>query len=133
MKLIVIFLFLLPSLCYSFNWKRCRNIAWSGNGVGFTVSTSSYFSSTGRCSMVGKLEYDKKVFFAQNLDLLQIDIAQGGGEYLSAYLSLSNRDPEVFSKLLQGNYSLIFDRSLSEQETYRRVESCIHTNGTICA
>ena len=91
----LIFLLLISSSSYAFNWKKCKKevynefspVSTTGGPIG---STLSYVSSTGGCSATAMIHEDqKKLYVAQNLDNLQIDIARGQGEYLDTYASLS--------------------------------------------
>lgn len=81
---------------YAFNWKKCERTwidksSWMGEGL-FT-STTSFFSSTGACAMIGKSDHDAKVFIAHNKEKMLEDFARGGGEYAYAFASLYSCDP----------------------------------------
>ncbi|MCK5073797.1 MAG: DUF3015 family protein [Bacteriovoracaceae bacterium] len=125
---------------HAFNWKKCRKNFSRDWGIGLLTasgSSSSYISSTGDCAMIGMAEHDKKVFIAQNLDNLQIDIARGQGEYLDAYAALSGcHQSEYFNKILQGNYKTIFGKNIdhSPKEVYEAtnelIKSSTELNGT---
>lgn len=82
---------LFTSSTYAFNWDRCARkwidkSSWAGEGV-FT-STSSFFSSTGECSMLGLSEHDKRVFIAHNYEFIKIDFVRGDGEYSRTFAKM---------------------------------------------
>lgn len=111
------FLCLIVSSCaYSFNWKKCdRNWLEETMGAGVIVSTTSFISSTGDCAMIGEKSHDEKVYFAQNFEEIKIDVARGGGEYLTAftkYGNCSNFDLMKFSKNAQENFEVIYSEKI---------------------
>lgn len=97
---------LLSFQSFGFNWNICRKYATRGNGLGYFLSTTSYVTSTGDCAMIGEKSHDEKIFFAQNFDEIKIDVARGGGEYLSAFNSYSNCQGQ--NRELQSSYESIF-------------------------
>lgn len=76
------------------------------------LSSSSYVSSTGECSMMGiSIRGKQKLFFLHNFEQMKHEAAYGGGEYLNSFKSLSGCEPAKdgrFEKLLQENFSEIF-------------------------
>ncbi|OFZ15271.1 MAG: hypothetical protein A2X86_08070 [Bdellovibrionales bacterium GWA2_49_15] len=111
---------------FAFSWKRCHK-EWiqSTFGTGVAISTTSFVSSTGACSAIGMNTQDqKKLFVAQNSDKLMEDSARGGGEYLSAYASLSGCLQDGRDKLpvvFQRNFVQIFgDKNPDEPEAINR-------------
>ncbi|MCK5072842.1 MAG: DUF3015 family protein [Bacteriovoracaceae bacterium] len=130
MLIIVLMIFSVQS--HAFNWKKCRkNYTGHWFPAMFTLvgSSSSYISSTGDCSAFAMVqENKKKLYVAQNLDNLQIDIARGQGEYLDAYAALSGcHKSEYFNKILQSNYKTIFGENIdsSPHEVYEATNELI--------
>ena len=133
----VLFIFTLLALSssvHAFNWRKCSNhVFFRGNGGGMLVSTTSFFSSTGECSMIGQSAHDKKVFLAQNFEELKTDSARGGGEYLSAYATLSGCTPSSASELsksIQQNFTLIYGKDISKtpEAVYEAMERMIQSD-----
>lgn len=121
-------------LSMSFNWSKCKKFLGGGiMGGDFIVSTSSYITSTGPCAMIGQSAHDKKVFLAQNFEELKTDSARGGGEYLSAYATLSGCTPSsasVLSKSIQQNFTLIYGKDISKtpEAVYEAMERMIQSD-----
>lgn len=109
----VVTLFLCSS-CYAFNWEKCDKKMRSVSPFGFFISTSSYVTSTGDCSMIGNNSHNRKVFITQNIDRLQIDIARGDGEYLQTLAELYSCPEDNYSTFgheLKSHYEIIFNQS----------------------
>lgn len=129
----VLFIFTIISFSNSeaIDWQKCSiNVASRGNGIGLTVSTSSYLSSIGDCAMIGVAEHDKKIFIAQNLDQLKVDSARGQGEYLDAYASLSGCSKYATQKLgiaIQRNFTSVYGSKLeyTAEKSYGQIEELI--------
>ena len=97
------------------------------------VSTSSFLSSTGECSMLGQSAHDKKVFLAQNFEELKTDSARGGGEYLLAYASLSRCSQSASTQLpksFQKNFKMIYGERISKEpkEVFEAMEIVIQSD-----
>lgn len=107
--MLLIFVFRCAS---AFDWNRCnRNVLSEALIGGGLLSTTSFFTSTGDCAMIGEKSHDEKVFFAQNFEEIKIDVARGGGEYLTAftkYGNCSNFDLMKFSKNAQENFEDLY-------------------------
>lgn len=94
----------------SFNWNKCSRkwidrSSWAGEGL-FT-STTSFFSSTGECAMIGFAPHDRRVFLAHNLDKLKDDFSKGGGDYSSAFAKMYGCDlnsQRYYSNLMKINF-----------------------------
>lgn len=100
---------------FAFNWQKCKSWGKKHSVPIFPIegltSTSSFFTSTGDCAMIGQAEHDQKVFLAMNLDKIKLDSARGGGEYLEAYAHIANirkEDQAIYFAKIQKNYSSIF-------------------------
>lgn len=117
---IFLFSFLFLNISLAFDAKKCAN-TFGVIPIGPFVSTSSFISSTGDCSMLGLVEHDQKLFIAQSWLPLQIDIARGNGEYVDAFSEISkcNSLGKVeLKKELQKNYSKIYSDIRSEDVEY---------------
>lgn len=121
-KMFFIACLLFHTCSYGFDWNKCkRNESLIPGGQHFS-STTSFFSSTGDCSMIGKKSHDEKVFFVQNLEEIKIDVARGGGEYLSAFSSYSSC--QGTGRQLQGKYENIFVMDLESSFNNLKKFSC---------
>lgn len=133
--IIIIFVCVINVQLYAYNSYKCNRATPPTPLVGpflLSTSTSQFVSSTGPCAMIGQLEHDKKVFIAQNYDELKLEIAQGHGETLNAFASLSKCSGDsvhVFPKLMQNNYELIYSsESSSVDGIYNAIEGVIKSN-----
>jgi Protein of unknown function (DUF3015) len=125
----MIYLFLaviLSQPASAFNWRKCsRTFVSGGDGKGIFISTSSFFSSTGDCAMIGKLEHDKKVFVNNNFQLMLSDFAKGRGEYAEAYAKMhgcSLSAQKAFSRIMKEQYDSFLELN-SKRELYYSLES----------
>ncbi len=110
MKIYFVLLFL-STQAFSFNMDKCHKVALRGVGIGYVVSTSSFISSTGDCSMLGLVKHDQKLFIAQAYEPLQIDIARGSGDFSTAFADISKCNSLgkiVLKRALQKNYGKIY-------------------------
>jgi len=101
--------------------------------LGTFFSTSSFFTSTGDCAMLGSITERKQQFLAMNIDQMKVDLARGQGEYLSAYASLSGCSVNATQKLgvsLQSNYIKVFGQALdhSPEQAYGQIERVISSD-----
>lgn len=109
--------FILTDSTHAFNWEECnKTLSRPGNWVGVygLTSMTQWSSSWGECSMIGEVSHDRKIFLAQNIDKLQVDIARGDGEYLQALAELYEcpaKNYSDFARTLKDNYSNIFHLS----------------------
>ena len=91
---------------------KCGHFTIKYAPFGVLTSCTSFISSTGPCSAIGMIQEDKKkLYVAQNLDNLKIDIAKGQGEYLNAYACLSGCDQKTqneLARLFQKNFTEIY-------------------------
>jgi hypothetical protein len=134
MKIFLIFIIVIP-VANAFNWQKCKKVYKdSGNFVisasAASASASSYISSTGDCAMIGNITHDKKVFFAQNFNELQIESAKGNGEYLHSYASLSGCNKtgsERLKKALQTNFKAIYGSNVeyTPKKAYEGIENIL--------
>ena len=97
---------------FAFDWNKCRkgvipHSSWLFS-AGLIVSSTSYISSTGECSMIGSITHNKKVFVAQNYIELMEDAAKGQGDYLEQYALMNNCNVLKYSNQIHQNYSHIF-------------------------
>lgn len=120
----------------AFNWEKCRKIASRGNGLGFSVSTTSYISSIGECSMVGEIKHDQKLFIANAYEPLQIDLARGSGEFADAFAEISKCNKLGKMKMkraLQKNYGQVYNDSniLDVEKTYSRIIGVLKSDQVI--
>lgn len=91
-KLIILMLsFLAYNDANAFNWAKCKRFLNRDNsltGAAGFASTTSFFSSTGECAMIGRADHDSKVFIVHNFDHMKVDFARGRGEYVMAFASM---------------------------------------------
>lgn len=136
MKFLLIFIFII-SPCYAFNWNKCktgmRKYAQGPINGSALISSTQFTTSWGDCAMIGMASHDKKVFLAHNIEELKTDSARGGGEYLSAYATLSRCTPSSASELsksIQLNFSLIYGKDISKtpEAVYEAMERMIQTD-----
>lgn len=130
-KIIQVLVHLSINLCivnsaFAFNWNKCKRFMNRDPndlfGIDFTTSTSQWSSSSGDCSMIGEKSHDEKVFFAQNFEEIKIDVARGGGEYLSAFNSYSSCQGQ--DRELQSNYENIFVHDMESSFKNLKKFSC---------
>lgn len=108
-----------PEKALSFSWRDCKRSSYFRtdrggvstrlfNGLMNQVtSTGQFFTSTGGCAMIGKVEHDKRVFFANNFDKLREDFSRGSGEYSLAYAKMHGCNQEgqkYFPRLMKKHY-----------------------------
>lgn len=137
-KLLYVFFILMFSVqVNAFNWNKCeQRMHREWPGADLLSSTSSYLSSTGDCAMIGQIEYDKKVFIAENLDTLKIESAQGSGEYISTYAMLSGCDQKsakAFAPFVKKHFYEIYGRDLSNppEKIYEQMESLLSSDAML--
>ncbi len=129
MKFLILFLLLFSCSVNAFNWRRCNRYIKKVDHIGSPIlSSSSFFSSSGDCAMIGAVEQKKQTFIAINMDQFKIEASQGEGEYLSAFSNLSSCSAvgeEYLKSTLQRNYSSIFghESSRSASEVYSRIQN----------
>lgn len=132
MRIISILIFFLSTTgCFAFNWNECRNSMKATGANVFTASTavlgsmSSYLSSTGKCSMLGLVEHDQKLFIAQAYEPLQVDIAKGSGEFADAFAEISkcnNLGKIEMKRKLQNKFEMIFNNTeIDIEKTHSRI------------
>ena len=96
---LITFIFLAFKNSFAFNGEKCKRFLDKGTltsgAVFLTTSTFQYVSSTGACSLIGKLDHDSKVFVADNYNQLKVDFARGYGEYAMTFASMYGCDLEV--------------------------------------
>jgi hypothetical protein len=105
---------------YAFNWKRCKRSGLDTRGGVATKivfgllntfsSTAQYITSTGDCAMIGRLDHDKKVFVADNMDKMKDEFARGSGEYSKSFAKMHGcykPGQDQFLKLMKGNYLIL--------------------------
>ncbi len=132
-------LLLISFQCHSFNWKKCEGFIdkdLSVTGSGFFSSTTSFFSSTGECSMIGKIEHDKKVYLAHNFDKMKDEFAKGSGEYATSYAKMHgcNRKGQIMYPLIMKshlNESNHFNYGEATQEVYEHLEMLFIKNSAL--
>ena len=130
-KVLVLFvLFFGAGSAFAFNWDECKKIYNpSGAGAGgkllvFTFqistettsqsgsSTTSYVSSTGKCSALAPDKSEQsKAFFFENYEEIKADAARGEGEYLISFVSLlgcNKMESTNLIKSLQMGYSSVY-------------------------
>lgn len=132
---------------YAFNWNECKKGYfdratgmghWFAGVITSTYGTMEFSTSTGECSMIGQSAHDKKVFLAQNFEELKTDSARGGGEYLSAYATLSGCTPSTASELsksIQQNFTLIYGKDISKapEAVYEAMEQMIQSDQVLAS
>lgn len=109
----------------AFDYQKCRRVG-VGNGAGYFLSTTSYVSSTGPCSMIGKFEHDRKIFFAENFDKILDDFARGNGEYAMTFARLSGctqSTQTIYPKLMKKNFVPLLNSYSSElpEQTFKKL------------
>ncbi len=83
----------------------------AGGGEGLIVSTASFVSSTGECSINGSVEEKRKTFFVVNYEQILLDFSRGSGSYGQSLASLYGLDASAYAKVagrVKANYSQIF-------------------------
>ena len=112
-SVLVVFLLLTSAIAHGYDHTKC--MTWKSRGyygvVGLFLSSSSFFSSTGACAMLGSKEERKIQFITLNEERFRNDSARGSGEYLAAYSKLLGCNSMGESKLsseIQLNYSEVF-------------------------
>lgn len=133
-KLILMICF--SSFGYCFDWNKCTHTALSGYGLGFVVSTTSYLSSVGNCSMIGQKSHDRKVFIALNSNQIIEDIMIGDGEYFNTFAKLSGcsfNGRNDLVKELRSNYSHYFGKDLEYKpsESLKNIDKFIQDAVTV--
>lgn len=107
-------------------FRATTNHSFSSQLFGITTGTSG-------CSQHSIVKNEMApVYFAEaNLETLKIEMAQGHGEYLSAFVSTlkcKNR-PDVYSNLMKNNYNRIFPADgVKPYEMLKNVSSIINEN-----
>lgn len=120
--IIGLFLFVnIFTICHSYDWDKCRRemqkeMRTGGPYGGLATTTTfptQYISSWGGCSVTGKPEEDRKVFFNDNYDMLRRNFSENQGEYMYAFISYykCSKDGETeFINTVRSNYQLIFGK-----------------------
>lgn len=119
-------------MTYAFNGSRCARFFDVPNYMGkteqnflrmflATTSTSQYFSSTGKCKMLGGIsKSQKKLFIAHNSEYLKKDIIRANGDYIAAVTFLYGCDENANDKVflhLQKNATKVFGTDLRNSPT----------------
>jgi len=137
MKKIILLLaiFIFSTEVYAFKWNKCRkgirNLFHHTFVTG--TSTTQFLSSWGPCSMIGATSQEKQqLFIATSLDKIKVDAAIGSGEYLTVLSQLygcNTNGSEIFSQIMQNNFSMIFNNKGKEPEqVYKNINVLINTN-----
>jgi len=96
-------------------------------GEGAFSSTTSFFSSTGECKMIGQVDHDARVFIAHNKDKILTDIARGSGEYGKSFFFILTSDTgravNAFKKAKMQFTDLVLISD--EEEFYSRLKNCL--------
>ncbi len=100
----VVFFFLLAPMAFAFNGSRCARLYDTPNYIGkaeratlkmflATTSTGQYFTSTGKCKMIGGISQSERVqFVADNSEQIKKNIIRADGDYLTAMAFLYGCD-----------------------------------------
>ncbi len=131
LRIVFIIMFFIPISVFAFNWKICQgyiNKDKSLTGGGAFSSTTSFTTSTGECSMIGQLEYDKKVFITNSSNELKTESSQGSGKHLDVYAFLSSCNQNAKSQLpmiFQKHYVEIFGKNdkSSPEDIYKEMDN----------
>lgn len=125
--LVLLAIAVISSSAKAFDWKKCSEQRLGDFGpLGIFSSTTSFVSSFGDCSMLGKeIKDQQKLFFVQNYESLQKDIARGSGEYietLTHLFAVSSINTKEFKKELQLNYQQIYSNSVTDvEDVYNKI------------
>ena len=82
---------------FAFKTEKCTRSIGKVRMYGFLSSTTSYVSSTGECTMIGKAEAEEKLFISVNHDLILQNVVAGIGDYIDTHTLLSGC-PELVRK-----------------------------------
>lgn len=112
--LFIIIVYCFSTSLFAYNSAKCngliKKLGW-GYGTAYLTTTSSYISSTGDCSATAyHSKENKKMYYAQNKLELKLDIAKGGGPYLSELTSVygcSNKSKTTSA--LMNNFKAIYE------------------------
>lgn len=134
---IVVLSIIFSANIYSYNHRKCM-MATRNWAAPFNVflSTSSFFTSTGDCAMIGSIQERKQQFIAFNLDELKRDSAKGSGEYLDAYANLSGCSTipnNPLSSVLKRNFIQIYGSNAEHgpEKVYNSIEQIISSDPTL--
>lgn len=143
LKSFILYLFLsfvIVQYSFAFNWMECKSFIKNDRsltGGGWLSSTTSFFTSTGECALIGESDHDAKVFIAHNFDKMLEDFTRGRGEYAYAFAGLYNCDPlsqQLFVVAVKDKYiDLLKLHEKPEVFNFLRAEiSKIETAGGSC-
>lgn len=75
------------------------------------MSTTSYVSSTGKCRAFGMAEKERIFYVAKTQNELQMEVAEGKGDYLNSLATLygcNEKGSSHFGKEMKAKHSIIF-------------------------
>lgn len=134
-----IFIFMLSiifsSTLLGYDGKKCAQMIFGGADArswpfGITSSTTSFFSSTGDCALIGyHSQENKEMYYAQNELELQLDIAKGEGAYLTELTSIYGCSEGLkVNKALMRNYQAIYDskKPSNAVDSVMQTQNCKH-------
>jgi hypothetical protein len=136
-KRLMSFFFVLYSVnAAAFNFNKCKRIIPTGNGAGIFLSTTSFFSSTGECAMIGEAEHDKKVYFVHNFDKMLEDFAKGNGEYAQSFAKMhgcSAIAQKAYPQIMKKNLNVLiqFDSTETSKKTYELLEKYFYNTSML--
>lgn len=84
--LILCFLLFTSTTLLALDMKKCRSSGYykAAPYGGFIITSSQSTTSTGDCALIGyHSKENKEIYYTQNKDELQLDIARGEGPYLA--------------------------------------------------
>ncbi|MGE3975260.1 MAG: DUF3015 family protein [Bdellovibrionales bacterium] len=140
MFFVAVFVFFSIPLAYSFDEEKCGELfPKSGDShrpylspiysATLIPSTTSYFSSFGKCAMYSHLQ-QRELFIASSYEQISQEASRGNGEYVSTLATLSGcawGTENQFAQLLKSHYSQIFRNShkLDSHDLAKQVDSYV--------
>ena len=111
---------------------------WFSFSIGLTTSTFQVVSSSGDCSLFGQMYIKKRMFIAQNMDVIKEEAGLGNGESLETLAHLSgcpNGDFPQFSAIMKKNYLNIFNlnenHQVSPDKIIQNIDKAIGVNSPL--
>lgn len=122
-------------------WQVTDKKTWVGTTTRGTTNlfvppTFGMTSGTIGCDQhpVAMKDMDAATFVATNLEPLSIEMAQGQGEYLTAFAqTMGCSDVSAFGRMTQNHYSEIMGTQSSGVEVFKRVKSRVQTDATLAS
>jgi len=130
-------LFVTPAeYAFGFNSKKCSRMMVGGKGEGLILSTTSFVSSTGDCSLFASRLEERRFYYSANFEKLAIDFAKGGGEFSTSFAKLygcNSYGKALYPQVMKSHFTELFGSSklLDKDDSFLNIENLVISNSAL--